>query len=78
MNYFFQIFSRERPKLENHVFFTAHTQICTVWGTETYFVKQFTGNFSCIICGFDHTWKNNHMLIITGTSVQSPSLGKVF
>ena len=39
MNYFFEIFSQERPKLKIQVLFTAHTQICTVWGTETYFVK---------------------------------------
>jgi len=24
-------------------------------------------NFSCVICGFDHAWKNNYMMIITGT-----------
>ena len=40
MNYFLKTFPRERPKLKNQVqLFTAHTQICTVWGIETYFVK---------------------------------------
>ena len=39
MNYFLKTFPRERPKLKNQVVFTAHTQICTVWGIETYFVK---------------------------------------
>ena len=39
MNYFLKIFPRERPKLKNQILFTAQTQIRTVWGTETYFVK---------------------------------------
>ena len=66
MNYFFQVFFGKRPELKIEILFTAHTQICIVWGTESYFGKLF--NFSCVICGFDHTWKNNYMTKITGTS----------
>ena len=39
MNYFLKTFPRERPKLKNQVPFSTHTQIYTVWGIETYFVK---------------------------------------
>ena len=47
MDYFFQLFFRERPKLKIYTRFTAHSQICTVWGTETYFCELI---FKFLLC----------------------------